>query len=221
MKSRVKTRNYGLWFVVCGFWLSVSTLYLLPVLARDVTASSSLIVDVSKQNLETKQGSLCSQQSIEFITTNLLRDLPSYANRASQRARRLTRRGDTFSYMLAAGRPEFTPLPLNTNVASDTTKTLSEGVEQIFFTTLERTYIAKKAVELQQFHWLLLTNTSSGWRKVMMFTQTGTFPVSKQVPSPPRDSSDGVVAQAIDAWLRDCQAGSVRMQKIKKPNFFP
>jgi hypothetical protein len=122
--------------------------------------------------------------------------------------------------MLTAGRPEFKPLPLNPNVSSENTaKTLSEGVEQIFFTTLERRYIAKQAVELQEFHWLLVTKTSTGWRKVMMFTQTGSFPVSKQVPSPPRDSSNGVVGQAVDIWLRDCQAGAIREQKIKKSTF--
>lgn len=192
-------KSYSLCFV-CGLWLFVSNVCLLPVWGVN------------------KSESLCREQSLELITTNLMRDLPSYANRASQRARRLTRRGDTFAYMLTAGRPEFKPLPLNPNVTSDdTAKTLSEGVEQIFFTTLERRYIAKQAIELQEFHWLLLTKTNTGWRKVMMFTQTGSFPVSKQVPSPPRDSSDGVVGQAVDAWLRDCQAGAIREQKIKKP----
>lgn len=192
-------KNYGSCFV-CGLWLFVSNVSSLPVWGVN------------------KSESLCSQQNLELITTNLMRDLPSYANRAAQRARRLTRIGETFGYMLTAGRPEFKPLPLNPNVTSENTaKTLSEGVEQIFFTTLERRYIAKQAVELQEFHWLLVTKTSTGWRKVMMFTQTGSFPVSKQVPSPPRDSSDGVVGQAVDAWLRDCQAGAIREQKIKKP----
>ena len=191
-------KSYSLCFV-CGLWLLVSNVSLLPVWGRN------------------KSESLCSQQSLELITTNLLRDLPSYSNRAAQRARRLTRTGETFSYMLTAGRPEFKPLPLNPNATSDdTAKTLSEGVEQVFFTTLERRYIAKQAVELQEFHWLLLTKTSDGWRKVMMFTQIGSSPVTKQPPSPPRDSSDGVVAQAVDAWLRDCQAGSVRTREIKK-----
>ncbi|BAZ14253.1 hypothetical protein NIES4071_60930 [Calothrix sp. NIES-4071] len=195
MKFTVK-KNYGLCFV-CGLWLFVSNLSL-PVWGLN------------------KNESLCREQSLELITIDLLQDLPSYANRAGQRARRLTRRGDTFSYMLSAGRPEFKPLPLNPNVTSDnTTKTLSSGVEQIFFTTLERQYVAKQAVELQEFHWLLLTKTSGGWRKVMMFTQIGSFPVSKVI-SPPRDSSNGVIAQGVDAWLRDCQAGSVRVRKIKK-----
>jgi hypothetical protein len=207
--------------VVCGFWLSLSNLYSVPAFSQNQPAPRSVgnqdapnPVLNKKQSIPTpvRAGTyFCSEQNNESNITYLLRDLPSYTNRASQRARRLTRKGDTFSYMVAAGRPEFVPLPLSPNLASsDTTKTLSEGVEQVFFTTLERQYTAGKAIELQQFHWLLLTKTNSGWRKVMMFTQTGSFPVTKQPISPPRDSSDGAIAQAVDAWLRDCEAGSVR-----------
>ncbi|NJR16996.1 MAG: hypothetical protein HC785_15675 [Calothrix sp. CSU_2_0] len=194
-------KSTGLWLVFCGFWLAVQSVN--PSLAVD-----KILFEKKTRNNQT----YCSEQKIEAVITYLLRDLPSYANRASQRARRLTRRGDTFSYTIAAGKPEFQPLPLNPNTTSlDTTKTLSEGVEQVFFTTLERQYTAGKSVELQQFHWLLLTKTGNGWRKVMMFSQIGSFPVTKQPVSPPRESSNGVVAQAIDAWLRDCQAGSIRI----------
>jgi hypothetical protein len=189
------------WLIFFGFYFVVQSVN--PSLAVDKTQ-----FDKNTGNNKT----YCSEQKIESITTYLLRDLPSYTNRSSQRARRLTRRGDTFSYTIAAGKPEFQPLPLNSNSTSiDTAKTLSEGVEQVFFTTLERQYTAGKSIELQQFHWLLLTKTSSGWRKVMMFSRRGTFPVTKQPLSPPRESSNGVVAQAVDAWLRDCQAGSVRI----------
>ena len=45
-----------------------------------------------------------------------MRDLPSYANRASQRARRLQRKTDVYSYMSVAGKPDFTPLPLNSGI---------------------------------------------------------------------------------------------------------
>jgi hypothetical protein len=221
MKSTVKNRNYGLRLVVCGFWLSLSNLYSVPAFSQNQPVPSVGNQESAPNPLLKKQSIptplrarkyFCSEQNNESNITYLLRDLPSYSNRASQRARRLSRKGDTFSYMVAAGRPEFVPLPLSPNLASsDTTKTLSEGVEQVFFTTLERQYTAGKAIELQQFHWLLLTKTRSGWRKVMMFTQTGSFPVTKQPISPPRDSSDGAIAQAVDAWLRDCEAGSVRM----------
>lgn len=45
----------------------------------------------------------------------------------------------------------------------------------------------------------------------MMFTQTAAYP-QQQPPSPPRDSSNGSIAQGIKTWLRDCQAGSIRMR---------
>ncbi len=158
--------------------------------------------------------SVCSNQNIETLTTQLLRDLPSYANRASQRARPplLSRTPDVYSYMMVAGRPEFAPLPLNpSGYSTDALKTTSEKVDQVFFTTLERQYIQGKAVDLQQFHWLFLTKTKTGWRLAMMFSQIGYYPAIKP-PTPPRDSSNGVIAQAINAWLRDCQARSVGTQ---------
>ncbi|MDZ8107944.1 MAG: hypothetical protein RM338_20305 [Nostoc sp. DedQUE12a] len=143
------------------------------------------------------------------MTTRLLQDLPSYTNRTIQRARRRSRSADLYSYMLVAGRPEFTPLPLNLEeYSTDAPESSASGVEQVFFSTLERQYIGKQAIELQEFHWLLLTKTSNGWRLVMMFSQIGAYP-KQQPPSPPRDSSNGAIAQGVKAWLRDCQAGSV------------
>lgn len=166
---------------------------------------------VSTQNVRT-QNRKCANQNLEDLTTGLLHDLPSYANRASQRARRLSRATDVYSYMVVAGRPEFAPLPLNpSGYTADSLKTASEGVEQVFFTTLERQYTAGKAVQLQQFHWLFLTKTKSDWRFVMMFSQTGLHP-KNEPPTPPRDSSNGDIAQGVNAWLRDCQAGSVRVR---------
>jgi hypothetical protein len=161
--------------------------------------------------------SLCSQQKLEILTTQLLQDLPNYANRATQRARRRSRKSDLFSYMLMAGRPEFTPLPLNPGgYSANADDNSTSGVEQVFFTTRERQYIGGKAVELQQFHWLLLTKTPNGWRLVMMFSQTG-LDSAKQLQSPPRDSSKSAIAQAINTWLRDCEAGSVGKQAVNLP----
>lgn len=157
---------------------------------------------------------VCMQGDIEILMTELLRNLPSYANRASQRARRLSRTTQIYSYMLMAGKPEFTPLP--TNPLADT-ENLSKNspdknVEQVFFTTLERQYIKGKPIQSQQFHRLFLTKTKDGWQMVMMFTQTGSYPKSKP-PTPPRDSSNGVVGQAIQTWLRDCRVAENRKGK--------
>lgn len=185
MKAKVRRKNY-VWLLAFALWL---------VGADHVFAQTPQYI--------------CGEQNIENLTTNLLRDLPSYANRATQRARRRSRSVDLYSYTLLAGRPEFQPLPLNP-WENETEETQNTGdVEQVFFTTLERRYTGGKAVESQQFHWLLLTNTQNGWRLIMMFSQIGDYP-QQQLVSPPRDSSNGVVAQAVRTWLRDCQAGSVR-----------
>ena len=148
--------------------------------------------------------SSCQGQDIKILTNQLLEDLPAYANRASQRARRLRRKSEFYSYVFVAGRPEFEPLTLGPGVYTPSQATDSQ-IQQIFFTTLERQYTAGKAIELQEFHWVFLTQTRSGWRLATMFSQTGGYP-TKKPPTPPRESSDGVIAQGIEAWLRDCHA---------------
>jgi|GEM_PF-607226 len=181
-----------------------------------VLSLGSFIYPAFSQNSPTptdrvgKRVRICSPENLEVLTTEMLQVLPGYANRASQRGRRLNKRGDVYSYMVVAGRPEFIPLPLNPSGISEVGKSATDNnVEQVFFTTLERQYTTGKPIELQQFHWLFLTKTNSGWRKVRMFSQTGYAPGSNKIPTPPRDSSDGKVGQAVDAWLRDCRARSV------------
>lgn len=137
---------------------------------------------------------ICPEPNLETLTTRLLQDLPAYANRATQRARR-RRTNDPYSYMIVAGKPDFTTPPYEVHT----------GVEEFFFTTLERQYLNGEAYDYQQFHRLLLTKTTTGWRLVMMFSQTGEYP-QERVPSPPRDSSYGAIAQGIRTWLRDCGA---------------
>ncbi|BBD59331.1 hypothetical protein NIES2109_21140 [Nostoc sp. HK-01] len=188
--------------------LIVSTFCLVIANSLDNSAFSQQLT----RSLQADSGvkSACREKNLETLTNELLRDLPGYANRASQRARLRKRSSDAYSYMVLAGRPEFQPLPLNP--AGDDLgeqKSSTTGVEQVFFTTLERQYIDRKAIELEEFHWLFLTKTQNGWQLVMMLTQTGSL-ANKQPPTPPRDSSNGTVAQGIKAWLRDCQAERVR-----------
>ncbi len=202
MKTFLLGLPRNLWLMVCGCFVVVSNIGN-PVFSQSLPVSKD------------KAGLTCVEQKIDSLTTYLLRDLPSYTNRVTQRARRLSRKNEVYSYFLLAGRPEFTPLPLNPGINGvDSDKSAASGVEQVFFTTLERQYIGGKVVELQEFHWLLLTKTESGWRLVMMFTQSGSSTGSsggQQPLSPPRNSSRSAIAQAINIWLRDCQAGSVRM----------
>ena len=154
---------------------------------------------------------------LETLIQPLLRDLPSYANRVIQRSRL---RGVSYesSYVILAGRPEFEPLPLGPGRSEPAISSASESKQagsseddtrQVFITTLERNYSSGQAVQLQHYHWLFLSKTESGWRLAMMFSRLGSYPAGNP-PLPPRDNSNGAIAEAISTWLRDCRAGTVR-----------
>ncbi|NES83788.1 MAG: hypothetical protein F6K10_21570 [Moorea sp. SIO2B7] len=143
---------------------------------------------------------------LNILTDLMLKDLPSYANRVIQRARRRSRSLDLFSYVIIAGKPELKPLELN---YTEYTPVFSESPQQLFFTTLERQYINNKVVESQHYHWLFLTRTASGWRMAMVFSRLGSTGGDKPA-LPPKETSNGVIGQAVRLWLRDCRAGSLR-----------
>ncbi|WP_199333745.1 hypothetical protein [Oculatella sp. FACHB-28] len=144
--------------------------------------------------------------NLESLTAILLRDLPSYANRVSQRARNRERSLDVFGYVLLAGRPEFEPLSLGPGEYTPTAP--EDDPDQVFFTTLERQYVTGEVVQFQHYHWLFLTQAESGWRFVLMLSQIGS--PSDEPPSPPTDTSNGVIGRAIQTWLRDCRAGDIQ-----------
>jgi hypothetical protein len=146
---------------------------------------------------------------VETLTALLIRDVPSYANRVIQRSRRLSRRDTSLFYVVLAGRPEFEPLPLSPISDPSLTPTDKAQPQQVFFTTLERQYTGGKAVESQLYHWLFLTQTSGGWRLALMFSQFGSS-VRGRPPTPPQESSNGIVGQAVTNWLRDCRAGVIK-----------
>jgi hypothetical protein len=148
----------------------------------------------------------CPNQ-LETLIPLLLRDLPSYANRVNQRAYTDYRTRERPGYVLLAGRPEYEPLTLE---AGEYVSASESEVPQVFFTTLERQYFSEDAFRLQHYHWLFLTQTENGWRFVLMLSTVGDYP-SDEPPTPPRDSSQGVIAQAIRLWLRDCEVGSIRL----------
>ena len=160
---------------------------------------------------------------IKLLTAELLRDLPSYANRVSQRIRPLAS-VNISSSVIAAGSAEFVPLTLGPGERSSTPVLTSTEPQQVFFTTLERQYTTRQVVELEQYHWLFLASTSDGWQLATMFSQTSSYPAVRP-PSPPRESSNGVIGQAVRNWLRDCRAGSLRVlpaaavpRSLKKSN---
>lgn len=153
---------------------------------------------------------------LEDLTPLLLRDLPSYANRVTQRSFRASLGAevnreaieDRPGYVVLAGRPEFEPLSLGPGQYAPTEP--SEGaVQQLFFTTLERQYIYNRPVNFQHYHWLFLARSDSGWWLVSLFSRIGDRS-GAEPPTPPRDASQGAIGQAVRLWLRDCRAGAVR-----------
>lgn len=132
--------------------------------------------------------------ALEPLITKLLQDLPNYANRVRTRA------GLYRNYVLFAGKPDFQPLPLSHAPESQHPKT-----QQVFFTTLIRRYERDRIVYHQEHHRLFLTPDATGWRFVMMYSVLAPYPTSQILPLPPRNSSEGSIAQAIRDWLRDCR----------------
>ncbi|BAU41801.1 hypothetical protein [Leptolyngbya sp. O-77] len=153
--------------------------------------------------------------TLESLMPLLLRDLPSYANRVIARSRSSSRATDLPpSYVLLAGSPDYRPLPASPEeLGLEEYRAIApeDQPQQVFFTTLERQYGHGGYAQLQGFYWLFLTQQADQWHLVGLLSSWGSYP-QRQPASPPRDSSEGVVAQAIRLWLRDCRAGSVRVR---------
>jgi hypothetical protein len=133
------------------------------------------------------------------LIERMLPDLPGYINRVRTRA------GIAKSYVVLAAKPEFEPLPLTPMPSLSVPQT----TQQVFFTTLIRRYDRDHITYLQEYHWVFLTQPPQDWRLAMMYSTVGSYPGDRKPTLPPRNSSDGSVAQALQNWLADCQAGSL------------
>jgi len=142
---------------------------------------------------------------VEPMVQAMLRDLPGYANRIAVRSRLRNIRSPENS-VIVAGRPEFSPLPLNSDRPIDPT------LKQAFITTLEREIVSGKAIDIQQFHWLFLTRNPQGWQLALMFTRIGTTNPNQPI-TPPAASREGVIGQAVQLWLRDCNVRGIRVRR--------
>ncbi|HEY9639312.1 MAG TPA: hypothetical protein V6C57_02450 [Coleofasciculaceae cyanobacterium] len=195
--------------------------WMLGVLGALVGCSSLLTSPADAAASKPIRQAIACPAQLQDLMPLLLRDLPSYANRVSQRAYERDRNPDVPGYVLLTGQPDYQPLPLvaGEQLAGEQLPPADSAIgkssqgqaapPQVFFTTLERQYVGGKAVELQHYHWLFLTPTEShGWRLVLMFSRIGNV-LADQPPSPPEDASQGVIAQAIRLWLRDCRAGAI------------
>jgi hypothetical protein len=152
-------------------------------------------------------GSACPS-ILPALIDRMLPDLPSYINRVRISA------GITKSYILLAAKPELEPLALS-GLTTSPAQTQSSEVKQVFFTTLMRRYDEGRIANLQEYHWIFLAQQPQGspqnWQLVMMYSTLGVYPATaEQPPLPPRNSSDGSVAQAIKTWLRDCRSGNLQ-----------
>ncbi len=167
---------------------------------------------------------------IESVVAQLILDLPSYSNRAIQRASQL---GDkTPLYLIVAGQAVITPISMDefsnsansSRLPSDSAQTSrpgkgsSEEIYQIAFTNLERQYLQRRparsdslkaspTIEQQQQHWLILARNpaadGSPWRMISLRSQLTPYPAEDQVLAPPRNARPGPIGQGIRIWLRD------------------
>ncbi len=144
--------------------------------------------------------------NLDSLTSLLVRDLPSYANRVIQRRRKRTDR--IYSSLLAVGKPELTPIAI---VSREYPPQFPQSApSQIFISTVERQYTGVKSADLQQFHWLFVANTKQGWKLVNIYSRTGTEKRGENtLITPPAESSPTAIGTAIRLWLNDCRAGRV------------
>lgn len=161
-------------------------------------------------------------EDIETLTALLIRDIPNYTNRVLQRTVAALPNNDVDgrepyrpSYVLIAGRPELEPLDLN-DYTYTTSPDAGGPITQLFFTTLSRQYSGLRDQQVQEYHWLFLTQSDDGWQLALMFSaidDVGNVRFStgeaRRTPLPPRENSHGSVGQAVQLWLRDCRAGAI------------
>lgn len=161
---------------------------------------------------------------IEPLAELLVRDIAGYTNRVLQRtvavlpwteadvlrtleSNEIVREPYRPSSVLIAGKLNLEPLELNEYAFTTSPQTGGE-VTQLFFTTLSRQYSGLQVKETQEYHWVFLTQSVDGWRLAFMFSAIDGLPIV-QIITPPRESSESSVGQAIQLWLRDCRAGVI------------
>ncbi|MEG4069720.1 hypothetical protein QUA42_20675 [Microcoleus sp. Pol11C2] len=169
-----------------------------PTFALNLVTNHTNSINASRYGLLVR--SPCPAD-LETLVDRLLQDLPSYANRVIVRSHfssnKNTPSGYALPQIIVAGRPEFEPLPLNFEAA------LPENASQVFITTLERQYRGGERVEIQQYHWLFLTQTEKGWELVKIVSRFGTAANIRPLLS---QDSASEISEAIRLWLRDCHA---------------
>ncbi len=153
------------------------------------------------------QGRYRCPSTLAGLTPLLIRDLPSYANRATQRSRRSVKDLNYSSYVLA-GQPNLSPIAVTNPEYSPAFA--QSPPQQLFISTLENQFQGQRMTERQRFHWLFLSHSGQGrWHLALMYSRLGKkAPDSTVLPS--LDSSNTPVGEAVNLWLRDCRAGQIK-----------
>ena len=195
--------NFGQWRFGVLMTAVLTTILFNLVFSHPADTMSLLAADQGADNLakKSKSNSLACPDHVEDLTALLLKNLPSYSNRVIQRTQDFNQGAGIENYIIAASEADFEPLGLP-RLQYDQID--SQEPEQVFFTVLERKYVDNKIVDIQTYHWLFLTQTNSGWRTVMLFSRFGN-PRTNTPPTPPRETTNGIIGQGIQLWLRDCR----------------
>lgn len=146
-------------------------------------------------------------QALEPLVDRMLYDLPTYAGLVASRSLGLPReRFSPFGTVILASQPNYEPIALpDTPYGSS-----GSDVQQVFFTTLERQYWQGQPISLQHYHWMFLAEAENGWYLSQIYSSVGSYPAETfDAPTPPQETSDGIIGQAVTLWLRDCRAGAV------------
>lgn len=176
------------------FWLAF--LFVIPInfISSLILPRSTVARTIIRPNSVDQQTCPIELQS---LVDEMLPDLPGYANRVIQRQDR--NRRDTY-ILVAKQLDELESLPFNVNLENP------EETYLIYLTTLERQHDHNQILRFQQFHWVFLQKTTSGWELEKIFSKANPSP-RYGLYSLPGDSSKSAIAEAIRLWLRDCQAG--------------
>lgn len=164
---------------------------------------------VHTENVDSPSAEFSCPDDVKQLASLMLKDLPDYSNRVIQRSQTLNRKAGIRTYIITAAQAEFEPLELPRIQYSAIDH---KQPEQLFFTVAEKQYHNQEVKTIQTYHWLFLTQTKTGWQEVMMFTRFGNSQ-SETFPTPPRESTNGIIGQGVKLWLRDCRAGTVRLRR--------
>lgn len=200
---------------VFGWWVTLA-IAACPTASRAVDSSAAddvEVVPIEPLSTPIRPRTACPDD-VETLTALLIRDLPNYTNRVLQRTVAALPGNQTDgreayrpSYVLVAGRAEFEPIDLD-DYTFTTDSAAGGPISQVFFTTLSRQYAGLRDRQVQEYHWLFLTQAEDGWRLAFMFSSIDD---DRTIGAalPPRENSEGSVGKAVQIWLKDCRAGAI------------